>query len=215
MTETEGGPKEAWLAQGVGVPSVCVTGDGKDFLCCYTEWSNRLKRGVQICAARCPIDDVAQSNPWKKYSNGRFGEPGLGGHETPVMTAGTRADTYDAHVQWVEKWQRYVLVFGCGLHSEVLSKPPKAIESGLFVTTSKDGVTWAKPVRIETVFPLVIVTQPCKVHPTLMISSVSEKKLTGRLVYGWTPEWPRESHCLGGRAVTLTLGGKGPAPAKQ
>jgi hypothetical protein len=196
--ETEGGPRGAWLAQGVGEPSVCIDAKGKNLLCYYTEWSNRLKRGVQICVAQSPIEESGLPGSWKKYFRVGFTEPGLGGHETPVISAGRRADTYTPHVQYIEAWRRYVMVFGVGVGSEIHGRPLKALESGIYITTSLDGVNWAKPVQVERVFAFVINTQECKVHPTLIVSRASASSLTGQLLYGYTPRWPDTPHHLGG-----------------
>lgn len=203
--ETEGGPKAAWMAQGVGEPTVCVDATGKYLLCYFVEWSNRLKRGVQICVARCPIETAGVPGSWRKYHNGTFSEAGLGGHETPVISAGLQADTYNPHVQYVKEWERYVMVFGVGVQSEIHSRPLKAVQSGLYVTTSKDGVNWAKPVQIEKVFAFVINTQECKIHPTLIVSRVSDDTLTGQLLYGYTPRWPDTPHHLGSCSIKVKL----------
>jgi hypothetical protein len=207
--ETEGGPREAWLAQGVGVPSVCPSADGKYLMCWYGEWSNRIKRGVQICVARSPIESAGLPGSWKKYYQGAFSEPGIGGHETPVVAAAPGvADTCDPHVQYVREWDRYVMVFGAPLYSEVLAKPPRAVSSGLFLSTSQDGLAWNKPVRLEVVFPLVIVTQRCKVHPMLLVTHATSQRLRGFLLYGFTPEWPTVPHHLGGCPIDVTINQK-------
>src|SRR5690606_2870634 len=125
----------------------------------------------------------------------------------PVISAGHQADTYNPHVQYVKEWERYVMVFGVGVQSEIHSRPLKAVQSGLYVTTSKDGVNWAKPVQIEKVFAFVINTQECKVHPTLIVSRVSEDTLTGQLLYGYTPRWPETPHHLGSCPISVKLQG--------
>ena len=203
--ETEGGPKGAWMGQGVGEPTVCVDGTGKYLLCYFVEWSNRLKRGVQICVARCPIETAGVPGSWQKYHNRKFSEPGLGGHETPVISAEHQADTYTPHVQYVKEWERYVMVFGIGVGAEIHARPLKPVQSGLYVTTSKDGVDWTKPVQIEKVFAFVINTQECKIHPTLIVSRVTDDMLTGQLLYGYTPRWPDTPHHLGSCPITIKL----------
>ena len=202
--ETEGGPPEAWLAQGVGTPSHCISADERDLVCWYTEWSNRLKRGVQICMARCPIESAGLPGSWNKFYLGGFTEPGIGGHDSTVVSVGKRGDTFDPHVQYVKTWERYVMVFGCVTQADIHATPPKAIDSGLFVTTSKDGTTWCKPTRIEQIFPLVVVTQKCKVRPTFLINKTTDKTITGQLIYGYTPQWPKTPHHMGGCSITIT-----------
>ena len=200
--ETEGGPPEAWLAQGVGEPTMCLSGDGKYVMCWYTEWSTRLKRGVQICAARSPVGEAGLPGTWSKFHNGTFGEAGLGGNDTTVVASKPMSDSFTPHVQWVEPWKRYVMVFGCVVFADIDSGKSK--ESGLYVTTSKDGFTWHAPTLVEGVFPLVLVGQRCKIHPTLVVKSVNEKRLVGTLLYGFTPRWPDTPHHLAGCPVTLS-----------
>lgn len=203
--ETEGGPKESWLAQGVGDPTVCVDASGKFLLCYYVEWSNRQRRGVQICVARCPIETAGLPGSWQKYYEGAFSEPGLGGHDTAVLSAGPTADAYTPQVQYVKEWERYVMVFGIVVGSEINARPMKPVQSGLYVTTSKDGIHWTKPVQIERVFSLVLNNQECKIHPTLVISRATKDKLTGQLLYGYTPRWPETPHHLGSCTIVLEL----------
>lgn len=203
--ETHGGPKESWLAQGVGDPTVCIDATGKYLLCYYVEWSNRQKRGVQICVARCPVETAGLPGAWQKYYQGAFSQPGLGGHDTPVVSGGLTADAYTPHVQYVREWKRYVMVFGIGVGMEITARPLKPVQSGLYVTTSRDGISWSKPVQIERVFSLVIDAQECKVHPTLILSRATKNRLTGQLLYGYTPRWPDSPHQLGSSAITIEL----------
>jgi hypothetical protein len=202
---TDGSPKESWLAQGVGDPTVCIDATGKYLLCYYVEWSNRQKRGVQICVARCPIETAGLPGAWQKYYQGAFSQPGLGGHDTPVVFAGLGADAYTPQVQYVREWERYVMVFGIGVASEINARPLKPVQSGLYISTSKDGIKWGKPFQIDRVFSLVINTQECKVHPTLVISRTTKDKLTGQLLYGYTPRWPESPHHLGSCPITIEL----------
>jgi hypothetical protein len=212
--EQHGGPPAAWLAQGVCTPTVTESNDGKYLYCWYAEYSNRVKgntsRGVQICVARSTIGEAGVPGSWTKYHKGEFSQPGLGGHETPIVNAGSTAEAMDPHVTYVEKWGMYVMVFGVGCYADIHAKPPKAVRSGLFLTTSRDAVHWASPVLMETVFPLVIVTQECKVHPMLMVNRVTDTTLTGVLTYGYTPEWPKVPHHMGGCPITITK-----LPAKE
>ena len=49
---------------------------------------------------------------WQKYFEGRFGEPGLGGRETPVVSAHhlDEASVSQAHVAHSRELERYVMV---------------------------------------------------------------------------------------------------------
>lgn len=206
--ETEGGPPAAWLAQGVGEPHVCVDATGKNLLCYYTEWSNRLKRGVQICVARCSLSDKGLPGKWEKYYQDDFTEKGLGGHETPIISAGRKADTFTPHVVWIGAWKRYVILFGVAVHTEIQAQlmPPK--DSGLYISTSEDGIRWRKPHRIVPLYPMVLNNCKCAIHPTLLISSANSKSARGQLLYGFTQKWPDVPHHLAGRPITITFDGE-------
>ncbi len=155
--------------------------------------------------ARSPIEKAGLPGSWTKYYQGDFSEPGLGGHETPVISGGTVGDTYTAHVQYVKPWNRYVMIFGVGVGSDIHSSPPRASQSGIYVTTSPDAVNWTKPIQVERVFAFVISTQECKIHPTLMVSRVSGDVLRGQLLYGYTPRWPDTPHHLGACSIAIKL----------
>ena len=45
------------------------------------------KSGAQICVARADLNEgPPRPGHWKKYYQGEFGEPGIGGNETPVLS---------------------------------------------------------------------------------------------------------------------------------
>lgn len=205
--ESEGGPMEAWLAQGVGDPSVCVDADGKHLLCVYNELSNRLKagRGVQLCLARAPIDSAGRPGSWKKNYGGSFSEPGIDGHDTPIISASPLGDTISPQLQYVEAWKRYVLVFAVGIFSEINGKPQKVVESGTYISTSHDALTWSKPVRVKTVFNIFLNGQECLMHPFLVISRATDDQITGQLMYRYTPRWPDNQGYLASTPIRLTL----------
>lgn len=141
--ETEGGPREAWMAQGAGDPSVCIDASGQYLLCMYGEYSNRLKasRGVQLCIARAPIDSSGMPGSWSKFYRGKFSEPGLNGHDSPVITGSPIADTGGPHLQYVPEWKRYIVVFGV-VHHEINATQPRPVECGVYVSTSREGTVW-------------------------------------------------------------------------
>lgn len=205
--ETEGGPKEAWLAQGVGDPSVCVGADGKYLLCIYNELSNRLKagRGVQLCLARAPIGSAGKPGSWKKYYRGAFTEPGIGGHDTPIISASPFGDSTCPHLQYVKEWKRYVLIFAVHIFSEVNGRPPRVIHSGTYLSTSHDAVKWNKPIKIKSIFNIFLNNQECLMHPFLVISKATDDRITGELMYRYTPRWPDNQGYLASTPIRISL----------
>ncbi len=203
--EKEGGPPAAWSCQGVGEPHVCVGRDRKHLFCYYTEWSNRLKRGVEICAARSRVVDAGMPETWEKFHSGKFGEKGIGGHETPVLSAWPVADTFTPHVTYVKSWQRYVMIFGVAVHSEMRAESPGAAESGFYISTSIDGLNWTQPQKALTMLTVFFTGRTCGVHPTLILSEVTGNAASGVFLYGLSENWGQVPHHLAACPIHLKL----------
>ena len=82
-------PKE-WAAtpqqggRGVGQPGGLADASGKHFYIYYSDLSTPHE--TQINVAQCSLDDGPPlPGNWKKYYNGAFTEPGIGGRETPII----------------------------------------------------------------------------------------------------------------------------------
>jgi hypothetical protein len=204
-TEKIGGSPESWAAQGVGEPCVIADKSKKYLYCYYTDWGMRRKRGTQIMMARCLISDAARPGTWKKWYDGDFKERGLGGRDHAVISGGFPVDVHQPQVTYVKQWDRYVMVHSVGVGHEIHGKPPRPKASGIYVSTSKDGIHWIQPIRIMTIFPNWIAGNEAAVHPTLLIKRVTEKQIFGDLVYGYTPEWTKASHYMAGRSITIKL----------
>jgi len=76
-------------AQGNADVSVTVDDTGKWLYAYYTEHSRRdpangRQRSVITCMARSAVSDGGRPGTWKKYYNGSFSEPGLGGRDSEV-----------------------------------------------------------------------------------------------------------------------------------
>ena len=194
--ETEGGPVAAWLAQGVGDPSVCIDATGDNLLCMYMELSNRLKpgRGVQLHVARAPIESAGMPGSWSKFHKGSYSEPGISGHETAVISAFPLGEAISPHLQYVPQCKRYVATFAVGLFGDINGIPPKVTESGVYISTSKDGTIWTKPTKVEGIFSIFINGQECMMHPFLTVSSASDSRISGQLMYRYTPRWPEQGY---------------------
>jgi NPCBM/NEW2 domain len=204
-------PVVAWIVQGVADPSVCIAADSRYLLCMYYDLSNRLKRGTPICIARAPVNSGGAPGSWSKYYQGSFSEPGLGGHETPVITGWPRADTISPHLQYVKAWSRYVVFFSAGVYADYETHPPKAKESGVYMSTSTDAIEWTKPVKIQTTLHIFWNDRASLMHPFLMINRATETKITGHVMCRYTPRWPDNQGDLASTPIEITLDRKQPA----
>lgn len=204
--ETDGGPKDAWLSQGVGDPYVFIDKEQRHLLCIYGEWSNRFRenRGVQLNLARAPIASAGLPGTWMKCYRGKFDEPGIGGHETSVLSARPHGDAISAHVQYVPDWKRYVMVFSLNVYSEV-ERPDTLKHSGVYVSTSTDAIDWSKPVLAETILTMFVNGQECMMHPFMMVKSATPQKLIGHLMYRYSSKWPTDQGCLCAAPIQISL----------
>ncbi len=200
----EGPDAPALACQGVGEPHVIADKGGSLLLCYYTEWGNRKERNVSICVARSPMSSGGSPGSWRKYDRAGFEEPGLGGHDTPILSC-ARGDVFQPQVTYVPRWGRYVLVFGCLLFEEYGSG--KAVLGGVYVSTSGDGLRWSEPQKVMTKLTVFKNGRECVQHPTLLVSGVTKDTLTGRLLYAYTPRWPTPHHLVA-RPVTIRLKGR-------
>jgi hypothetical protein len=187
--------------QGLGEPSMTPDRNGDYLLCYYTEASNRLDRRVCICVARSPIEENGLPGSWKKFYDGQWDEPGMGGHDTPVLTA-QGGDAGQSFVTYIKQWERYLIVF---CHQGFKDfEAGQAKQSGVYLATSKDGVRWTAPQRIMAAMTVPKTGRPFLQHPTLLVSSVTKDRLQGKLFHAHSPQWPTPHH-LAASPITIQL----------
>ncbi|MCF7849935.1 MAG: hypothetical protein K9M45_13870, partial [Kiritimatiellales bacterium] len=140
LTDSRSKDLDGHTDQGVGEPSVTLDRSGKFLLMYYTSHSRLDGRGVQICLARCPVDEAGKADAWQKFHNGGFVEPGLGGRDTPVLSGKALvADAIFPHVTYCANLDRYVMVYCLNAYNEFKSSPDR---SGIYVAFSEDGISW-------------------------------------------------------------------------
>jgi hypothetical protein len=103
--------------------------------------------------ARCPVSKAGEPRAWKKFYRGDFTEPGLGGHDTPVVSAWPHGHAHSSHVSYSRTLKQYIMVFGMATGQEMATL--KLNKSGIYLTTSDDGVRWRKPTQLWKVLPMV------------------------------------------------------------
>ena len=194
--------------QGVGEGSLLVDASGEYLYCYYSDHSRVDRRGVQICLARCLARDVAKPDAWRKYFDGGFSEPGVGGRDSPLMSEPpVTGDGFIPHVVYVEEAHRYIMTF-CRVYYADLA-PWQATESGIWVAVSGDGIHWDEPVQLLPGIPLPRPGEELSWHPSFVIDSVSENRISGHLYYAYTESWgwaePQKPHYLVRRALSVSV----------
>jgi hypothetical protein len=206
---TSSQPKE-WAAypnqsdRGAAEPGAVVSRDGRYVFLYYTEHSRVDGRSVDICVARADL----QAGPplpgaFSKYRNGGFSEPGLGGHDSPIVVgpAPTIANALEGHVVYSKAADRYLMIFGVDdWDARMKGRPPEL--GGLYAAWSTDGVVWAEPKRL-------IADQgvPQEGRSLSWEGSVlwdDDTGTTGTLIYGYTPNWQSPGHYMVGRRLTVS-----------
>jgi hypothetical protein len=100
-------------------------------------------KAVQLSVARAKISEVAkaaargEAAPWTKFYRGEFQEPGLGGRSSPL-------EEKNRMVRWCAVAQSHEL----GLLVMALAAP-NGTGTGIFLSTSQDGIVWSDPVLIS------------------------------------------------------------------
>ena len=214
--------------QGAADPSVVTSADGQHLLMWYTDHARDGGRGVQIALARSPIAEAGKPGSWRKWHAGGFGEPGLGGRETPVLSMRTAlpggADAWAPHVTVLPPstpgGARYLMVFNATSYADFDAGGAADAEpgggrrpavGGIFAAASRDGVTWGEPVRLAAAAAVPIPGRRIAIHPTFRLKAARGGAVRGLLLYGGSDAWgggPGQTpHHLRGRPVTLELTG--------
>jgi hypothetical protein len=198
---TQGSPD-----QGVGELCVVPEPTGKYLYAYYTSHERCDDRSVDICTARCCLDDASNTAAWEKYHAGGFTEQGLNGEDTPVVTDGHKAtDVLAPHVVYIPALSEYMMVFCLNAYHE----GGKAQRSGFYVAFSANGLDWP-PDRMQQIWQVPVVPrdrQEVACHPTFVPDDKTVQ--SGWLYYGYSAIWgwrrPRIPHYLVRRRLTVTL----------
>jgi hypothetical protein len=196
--------------QGCGEMCVLADADDHDLLMYYSDHSHIGNRGVQICLARCPTREAGRTGRWRKYYQGGFDEPGLGGRETPVLSAqALGADAIFPQVTFVRELRRYIMVFTIIAYRE-LGPQAKAERSGIYMACSQDGIRWSKPVQLVRIASIPTgLGKEIGWHPTLLVSAAKGNSANGWLYYSYSESWghkpPHKPHYLVGQRITFSI----------
>ncbi len=196
--------------QGCGETCILTDRQQRYLYAYYSDHSRVNNRGVQICLARCRITDAATTDHWTKYHNGEFEQPGLGGKDTPVISAqAMQADAIFPHVTFVPELNRYVMAFNIIAHRE-LRQDAKPVQSGVYMACSKDGIRWSIPTQLVRIHSIPAgLGREIGWHPTLLVSTVKRGTASGWLYYSYSESWghkaPHKPHYLVGQPITFSI----------
>lgn len=206
------GDESTW---GVAAPSVVRDRTGRYLLAYYTEHSPGAgKRGVAIGMARAEVGpgDPIPGN-WRKYHEGKFGEPGLGGRDTAILEIEPRDEAayFQPHVVFSGELDRYVMVLSVAWWRETWGDADLS-RSGVYVAFSEDGISWSTPEPLWIDHSLPAIGRPLAWQATIVWDEGSTTE--GWLVYAFSEKWGPGSflgtpHYMAGRRIAFT---RDPAP---
>lgn len=81
-------PPDGHVFNGAGDTRLFISPDGYAYAFYKRGYYNKttLVRNItEICVARCKLSDKLAPGKWKKYYNGKWEEPGIGGHATVIQ----------------------------------------------------------------------------------------------------------------------------------
>jgi hypothetical protein len=202
--------------RGAGFPTAVTDYDGENLLLYYNDLSHMDGRGVQIFLARAALaDGPAIPGRFWKYYEGGFSEPGLGGLDSPVLSA-LGLDQSAAVQPFVirsDSLRRYLLFFNIQSWKEHpdFHKPakPAGRVSRLYLATSRDGISWSEPCKLfsDRAFPEMGRSISWEAG---MVADADDDS-AGWLVYGYTPSWgpgtrlaPGPPHFMVGRRIEVS-----------
>jgi len=196
--------------QGCGDLCAAADADHRYVYVYYCDHSRIDNRGVQICMARCPIEDAERTDRWRKYYDSVFDRPGSGGKDTPVMSAQAMgADAIFPQVTFVPGLRRYVMVFSTIVYRELGPGMP-ARQSGIYIAHSQDGIHWSRSTQLVRIHSVPTgLGKEIGWHPALLLSTVERGTVKGWLYYSYSESWghkpPQKPHYLVGQPITFSI----------
>ncbi len=130
ISSNDSKPQTAPVAAGASLPGGIVSGDYVYVFYTYLPSPYAYDDAIQV--ARSPVTSDGEPGTWKKYYNGSFSQPGLGGRGTSIIPAGACTHVGQPWPGYSDYLKKYVLVFLCNQDSWAIS-------------TSADLVNWTQP----------------------------------------------------------------------
>jgi len=194
--------------RGAAEPGLVADRNGRWLYAYYTEHSRQNGRGVQICMARADLKaGIPGPGKWFKYHEGEFDQPGIGGLDTPVISAQKydQAEAMYPHVEYSKAFGKYIMILCVNYWKEYYYNKGLS-NSGLYIAFSDDAINWSEPEKIVTDFVVPLIGKSLTWQGTLVFDEGSSTG--GWLVYGYSPSWGHlgsggTPHYLAGRRILL------------
>ena len=191
-------PKE-WAAnpqqggRGIGWAGGLADATGKHFYIFYTDLSTLHAPAGQIYVARCSLDDGPPlPGNWKKYYNGDFTEPDIGGKETPIIDvyATGQSGAWYGRPTYSKLMGKYIMVFAVNQPREWKDGlPPRT--SGIYLTVSDDLIKWSEQFKLISGYTQRVLGKPILLGPTMVFDEAD--KASAWLTYGYSPRYSTET----------------------
>jgi hypothetical protein len=123
-------PNDPTACQGQGVQGPSVIQSDRYLYLFFTVGNTRDPRLGGIGIAR---SSTSAPRVWQHYYNGAFGESGIGGRNTPIITR-EDGDVWGPSVSWNSRLGEFVM-----LHSDYHN------EGAIYLRTSRDLLSWSAP----------------------------------------------------------------------
>lgn len=194
--------------QGIGDATWIEDASGMHYFAYFTDLTRKPTHPYAcIGMARCSIDSGGKPGSWKKYYNGRFEEPGLGGLESPVVKPPSAfpSDVFAPHVTYLPTAKKYVMTCNVMAYSD--HEKQVASLGGIYYALSDDGIVWEEPQKLVVGHPVPYVGRIYLAHPRLLIESEEKNRASGWLLYCYSENWgveaPHKPHYLCRRKVRI------------
>jgi hypothetical protein len=186
---------------------MCPDLTGEHLYAYYTNVVPNPEERNGICMARCRLEDQAAPGKWQKYFDGGFTEPGLGGRESLVIELPFPvAGMSQPQVTYLKNFKKYFMLCVAVCSTEAFAHVPPQ-RSGVFCSVSDDGVHWCMPQLLWLAHTIPVVDREYTGHPCLYVERETATRITGSLVYCYTPKFggggDRSMHHLVKRPITL------------
>jgi hypothetical protein len=191
-------PKE-WAAnpqqggRGIGWGGGLADASGKHFYIYYTDLSTSRAPAGQINVARCSLEDGPPlSGNWKKYYNGAFTEPGIGGQETPILDvySNDHSGAWYGRPTYSQFMGKYLMVFAVNQPREWQAGSPPRI-SGIYLSVSDDLIKWSEQFKLISGYTQRVLGKPIVLGPTMVFEQGD--KVSAWLTYGYSPRYSTET----------------------
>jgi TIR domain len=191
-------PKE-WAAtpkqggRGIGWAGGLADTSGKHFYVYYTDLSTPHTPVGQINVARCSLDDGPPlPGNWKKYYNGAFTEPGIGGQDSPIIDlyAAGQSGAWYGRPTYAKFMGKYIMVFEVNQPREWEAGVAPQI-SGIYLAVSDDLIKWSERFKLLSSYAQRILGKSIVVAPTIVFDQ--DDKASGWLTYGYSPKYTSEA----------------------